>query len=273
MGKRVLTAIIFIPVVLLFVQTGGLPFFIFIASVALLAQNEFYAVTGDAQITPKRLICLLTGFLILFSAYIRTTDMLLSSQKGILAFALTFSLLLILLIHLYDKNIRYFLESLGVSLAGIFMIPWLASYLLLIRDIAPYGKEYFLLLLLGIWFTDTAAYVFGTKFGGRKLAKTISPKKTIVGFAAGIIAGLAFAFIWAFAVKIKFIRSYDIIVFGLILGVVGQTGDLVESMFKRTNMVKDTGMIFPGHGGAYDRLDSLIFAAPFLYYYLAIFVK
>ncbi|MFH1958055.1 MAG: phosphatidate cytidylyltransferase [bacterium] len=273
MGKRVLTAIIFIPVVLLLVRTGGLPFFIFIAAVALLAQNEFYAVTGDAQITPKRLVCLFAGFLILFSAYLRTTDMLLSSQKGILAFALTFSLILLIMIHLLHKNIRYFLESIGVSLAGIFMVPWLASYLILIRDIAPHGREYFLLLLLGIWFVDTAAYVLGTKFGSRKLAKTISPKKTIVGFAAGILAGLAFAFIWKLAVKIEFIMTYDIIVFGLITGVVGQIGDLVESMFKRTNLVKDTGAIFPGHGGAYDRIDSLIFAAPFLYYYLVVFIK
>jgi len=272
-GERVLTAVIFIPVVLLFVWTGGLPFFIFIAVISLLAQNEFYTVVSNDQISPKRLICFVAGFLILFSAYLRTTDALLSSQKGFLGFVLTFSLILVLLIHLFRRNVRYFLGSLGVSLAGIFMVPWLASYLILIRDISPHGREYFFMLLIGIWFVDTAAYIFGTKFGRRKLAKIVSPGKTVAGFAAGLAAGFVFMFIWQTAVKIKFLETYDIIIFALITGLIGQIGDLVESMFKRTTLIKDTGRIFPGHGGAYDRIDSLIFAAPFLYYYLIIFVK
>ena len=265
--------IILIPLVITFVWVGGLPFFIFLTAILLVAQAEFYSVSTSPQASPKKLVCLGAGFLILASSYIRTTDMLLSTQKGIPAFILTFSVIILLLIHLFNKNIRYFVDSLGISLAGIFMVPWLGSYLLLLRDIAPFGKQYFFMLLAGVWTVDTAAYAFGTKFGGRKLAKTISPKKTIAGFISGFISGMIFAFIWLTVVKINFLNWKDALFFGAVIGIAGQLGDLVESMFKRSCMVKDTGGLFPGHGGAYDRIDSIIFAAPFLYYYLVIFVK
>ncbi len=273
MLERIITAAVLIPIVIYISATGGLSFFILISLIATIALLEFYEIASSVNIKPKRAICAAIGFLILFSVYVRTTNMLLSSQKGIPAFIITFGLATLLLAHLFAKNIRYFVESIGTSLAGLFMVTWLASYLLLIRDIAPYGKEYFFLLLFGIWTVDTAAYFFGTKFGKRRLAKTISPKKTVVGFIAGVVFAFIYAFLWKLVVKINFIKTYDIIAFGIILGIIGQLGDLVESMFKRANLTKDTGKLFPGHGGAYDRLDSLIFAAPFLYYYIVIFIR
>ncbi|MCD6413499.1 MAG: phosphatidate cytidylyltransferase [Elusimicrobia bacterium] len=273
MIERIITAAILIPVVLYIAVTGGIAFFILIALISTLALLEFYKTASSPRIKPKRAICAVIGFLILFSAYLRTTNMLLSSQKGITAFIITFGLAILLLSHLFTKNIRYFVDSIGLALSGIFMVSWFSSYLLLIRDIAPYGKEYFFLLLGGIWTVDTAAYFFGTKFGKKRLAKTISPKKTIIGFIAGAIFAFIYALIWKWLVKINFIKTYDIIAFGIILGIFGQLGDLVESMFKRANLAKDTGEIFPGHGGAYDRIDSLIFAAPILYYYIVIFIR
>ena len=120
---------------------------------------------------------------------------------------------------------------------------------------------------------DTAAFIAGSKYGKKKLAKTISPKKTVIGFIAGVIAGIAFAFLWKTVVGIDFLNYADIIVMGLIVGVAGQIGDLVESMVKRAGLVKDSGNMFPGHGGAYDRIDSLLTAAPLLYYYIIIFVR
>ncbi len=273
MKQRLLTAAVVIPVVLAFIWVGTLPFFIIASAVLMIAQYEFYSIVSTTQMSPQKAICLPAGFLILASAYLRSSEMLLSTQKGIPAFVLTFSLGLLLLGHLFSKNIRYFIESLGVSLAGIFMIPWLGSYFILLRDIAPLGREYFLMLIGGVWIVDTAAYVAGSKYGRKKLAKTISPKKTVVGFSAGVIAGVAFAFLWRAVAGIKFLNCVDLIVMGLIVGVAGQIGDLVESMVKRAGLVKDSGNMFPGHGGAYDRIDSLLTAAPLLYYYIVIFIR
>ncbi|MEA2081401.1 MAG: phosphatidate cytidylyltransferase [Elusimicrobiota bacterium] len=273
MKQRLLTAAIVIPVVLAFIWVGSLPFFIIVAAVLLIAQYEFYNIVSSSQLSPQKALCLPAGFLILASAYLRSSNMLLSNQKGIPAFVLTFTLAAILIGHLFSKNIRYFIESLGVSLAGIFMIPWLGSYFILLRDIAPYGKEYFIMMIGSVWIVDTAAYIAGSKYGKKKLAKTISPKKTVVGFIAGIPAGIAFAFLWRAVTGIKFLNCADIIVMGLIAGIAGQTGDLIESMVKRSGLVKDSGGMFPGHGGAYDRIDSLLTAAPLLYYYIVIFVR
>jgi len=273
MGQRLLTAAVVIPVILAFIWVGTLPFFIVAAVILMIAQWEFYGIAASPQISPQKGICLSAGFLILASAYLRSSNMLLSSQKGIPALVLTLSLAALLVGHLFGKNIRYFIESLGVSMAGIFMIPWLGSYFILLRDIAPYGREYFLLMIGGVWIVDTAAYIVGSKYGKKKLAKTISPNKTALGFIAGVIAGVAFAFIWHLVAKLEFINTLDLVVMGLIIGISSQIGDLIESMVKRAGLVKDSGLMFPGHGGAYDRIDSLLTAAPCLYYYIVIFIR
>lgn len=273
MGQRLLTAAVVIPIILAFIWVGTLPFFIVASAVLLTAQWEFYGIAASPQISPQRGICLSAGFLILASAYLRSSNMLLSSQKGIPGLVLTFTLALLLGGHLFGKNIRYFIESTGVSLAGIFMIPWLGSYFILLRDIAPYGREYFILMIGGVWIVDTAAYIIGSKYGRKKLAKTISPNKTVIGFIAGVAAGPAFAFIWNLWAGITFLNASDLVIMGLILGIAGQIGDLVESMVKRAGLVKDSGMMFPGHGGAYDRIDSLLTAAPCLFYYIVIFIR
>ncbi|MBU4134603.1 phosphatidate cytidylyltransferase, partial [bacterium] len=272
MKQRLITAAVAIPVILTFIWVGTLPFFIIVSAVLMIAQYEFYSIVGTSQLSPQKAICLPAGFLILAAAYLRSPDMLMSTQKGIPAFVLTLSLGLLIIGHLFSKNIRYFIESMGVSLMGIFMIPWLGSYFILLRDIAPYGKEYFYMLIVGVWVVDTAAYAAGTKYGIKKLAKTISPKKTVIGAIAGVIAGVAFAFLWNAAyAEIKFLNYIDLIVMGLIVGVAGQIGDLAESMVKRAGLVKDSGNMFPGHGGAYDRIDSLLPSAALLYYYIVIF--
>jgi len=272
--ERILTAVILIPLVIFISWVGNLPFFIMIVSITLVAQWEFYEIAQrSVKISPKKGLSLFTGFLILLSTYLRTPRMLLSSQKGIPAFVLTMTIALILFSHLLSKNIRYFLESFGVSLAGIFMIPWFASYIILLRDIHPCGINYFFFLLFGVWIVDTFAFLFGTKFGKKKLARIISPKKTIVGAVAGFFGGIIFAFAWQFFSKLDFLKTKDLLIMGFIIGVFGQIGDLIESMVKRAGVVKDSGSIFPGHGGAYDRIDSLIFAAPFLYYYIVFFIR
>ena len=117
-----------------------------------------------------------------------------------------------------------------------------------------------------IWVNDSFAFLVGKNFGKRKLFVSVSPKKTQEGF----LGGLAFALIAAFIIS-KLNTDFTVVnwlVIAVIVSVIGTIGDLVESKFKRQANIKDSGTIMPGHGGILDRLDSLLFAAPFVYLYI-----
>ncbi len=117
-----------------------------------------------------------------------------------------------------------------------------------------------------IWVNDSFAFLVGKNFGKRKLFISVSPKKTQEGF----LGGLVFALIAAFIIS-KFNTDFTVVnwlVIAVIVSVIGTIGDLVESKFKRQANIKDSGTIMPGHGGILDRLDSLLFAAPFVYLYI-----
>lgn len=127
-------------------------------------------------------------------------------------------------------------------------------------------------IILGIfilaWSNDTFAYLIGRKFGKRKLMEKISPKKTVEGFFGGIVGALIASF---FIYKFTETLSIPIwVILGILVSVLGTTGDLIQSKFKRLAGVKDSGKIMPGHGGVYDRLDSIIYASPFIYLFLII---
>lgn len=117
-----------------------------------------------------------------------------------------------------------------------------------------------------IWTNDTFAYIVGKNFGKRKLFERISPKKTIEGFLGGLVfSGIASFFIFYYT---HFLSLHIWLGMAIILSVFGTLGDLIQSKFKRQAGVKDSGKLMPGHGGLFDRLDSIIFASPFVYAYL-----
>ncbi len=128
------------------------------------------------------------------------------------------------------------------------------------------GADLVFLLMLVVWGSDTAAYYTGTWIGRRPLAPSVSPKKTIEGAIGGVAGALAAAFL-ARAWFMHRLTPFDCVVVGAGLGAIGIMGDLVESMFKRGAGLKDSAAIVPGHGGILDRVDSLLYAAPALYYY------
>jgi len=131
----------------------------------------------------------------------------------------------------------------------------------------PYIVFSFLAL---IWISDSAAYVFGVTFGKRPLFKTVSPKKSIEGFVGGLSFAIMLSIIFSFYLSLN-ITLLQWIILGLLTGCTGTLGDLVQSQFKREAGVKDSGNFLPGHGGLYDRMDSIIFAAPIIYLTLTIF--
>jgi phosphatidate cytidylyltransferase len=146
------------------------------------------------------------------------------------------------------------------------------SFVLLtkIPFLIDYNTSYDPMLLVGlfiiVWTNDTFAYLVGKSIGKHKLMERISPKKTIEGFVGGLIFALVAAFLLYKYTGLLALENW--LVLGVITVVFGTIGDLVESKFKREAGVKDSGSFIPGHGGILDRLDSVIFAAPFVFYYL-----
>lgn len=167
------------------------------------------------------------------------------------------------------------LETVGRDLAlstfGLLYVPLLLSHAGLLRQL-EHGREWVALVLLIVMASDSLAYFTGMAFGRHRLYEAISPKKSVEGafggLAGGVLGTLA-AKLWL----LPQLQTADVLLLGLGVGAFSQVGDLVESMFKRSFGVKDSGTLFPGHGGLLDRLDSLLFAFPATYYYVVWFVK
>ena len=164
--------------------------------------------------------------------------------------------------------------SLLKSKRYLYIIFYIISGFVFLALIPFTNKDFEPQIILGIfilaWTNDTFAYLVGKSFGKRKLMEKISPKKTIEGFFGGMVGALFASFIFF---KFTSISEYNLIFWlflALLVSVLGTIGDLIQSKFKRLAGVKDSGNIMPGHGGVYDRLDSIVFASPFIYLFIII---
>lgn len=161
--------------------------------------------------------------------------------------------------------------SIGTTLSGIIYVPFL---FLFVQKIYFYpkinGQYYLLLFLLLTKFSDSGAYIFGSLFGRHKMAPLISPKKTWEGFAGAILMPVAVGLLFYFfdGESLKGMTLFHLIILSIIMGAAAVVGDLIESVFKREAEAKDSGNLFPGVGGVLDVLDSLLFNAPIMYFYL-----
>lgn len=181
---------------------------------------------------------------------------------------------------IFSGNTQNSLKRVSVGVFCLLYFPLLIEFMFLISELGTsrhMGNLYLLLLLALIWLTDTMAYFVGVKFGKHRKIFEASKKKSIEGF----LAGFGSAFIFAYLINLLFtlIFSYpilekwqDIIAYGIVVGVFGQLGDLMESILKRDLQVKDSSNLIPGHGGILDRYDSLLISATFLYVYF-IFIR
>ncbi len=171
-------------------------------------------------------------------------------------------LLTIRIIPMFEKR-KYF--------TSIF---YLITSIVFLTLIPNYSGKYEPIIIAGAflitWVNDSFAYLVGKNFGRHKLLERISPKKTVEGFVGGFIFSLLAGYLLGI-----FSHSLSItlwLIISIIMSIFGTLGDLIQSKFKRQAGVKDSGTIMPGHGGIYDRLDSVIFASPFLYAFLQILV-
>ncbi|MCX5750480.1 MAG: phosphatidate cytidylyltransferase [Candidatus Saganbacteria bacterium] len=152
----------------------------------------------------------------------------------------------------------------AVTVLGMIYVGWFFSYLFFIRALTAHGAFLFFLVIT-IWFNDSGAYLVGKTFGRHRLNPLISPKKTIEGAVAGFLISIIAAIIFSYFIQMGLVHA---IILGIIVGGMAQVSDLVESMLKRDAGVKDSGQVFPGHGGVLDRMDSFILTAPIMYYYI-----
>jgi len=157
------------------------------------------------------------------------------------------------------------LEPVANTMLAVIYVGWLLGYGILLHQTSPLGDELVLFVVGVTWVGETAAYLVGSTLGRHPLAPAISPRKTLEGAAAQLVASLGTAALLG-AWLLPDCGGGVAVLAGGVLGVVGQVGDLAESVLKRSVGTKDTGGLIPGHGGVLDRIDSLLFNLPAFYY-------
>jgi len=268
MKQRIISALIMLPL-LVFVYIGGIPFFIICACIAEVGMYEFYHGYEQIDIHPnKTLGCVLTllMYIIVFYGEFFSSKALVYSHLLLLWVFLSVCTGLCITLLKPDHNI---LDGPITSL-GVFYIGFFVVHAVLI-DRLPRYSEIVWLVFLSAFGADIFAYFVGCAIGKRKLCPTISPKKTVEGAIGGVIGSTLLCGLFGY------ICFKELIIHCLIIGFLGSffamTGDLVASAFKRKMGIKDYGNLIPGHGGILDRFDSVLFVAPFVYYYTIIFIK
>lgn len=257
--KRWLTALVLLPLLALLIGKGGrICFALVVGLVAAVGLLEYYALVLSRETMAIKAAGLAFGLALTASFYLgglrATPAMLVLAFLGLAMICLT----------RFDTQTSG-PEMLYKQVTGLIYIPFLLGHLILIRG-WDQGMTWTFLLMAVIIAGDTAAYYVGRALGRHKLAPSISPGKTVEGAVGGLAANLLTGALFKKYCFPEFSWGYWIALI-MIMGGLGQTGDLVESILKRSVGLKDSGMIFPGHGGLLDRIDALLFAAPGLYYF------
>jgi phosphatidate cytidylyltransferase len=162
-------------------------------------------------------------------------------------------------------------RDVAYAILAFIYIPFLLMHMVMLRQ-TQFGIQWLMVMMLIVMTNDSAAYYIGSNFGRNRLYPLVSPKKSI----EGALGGLAGSICGTLLAKFTFFQQLtlvDALVTAIVIGLLGQAGDLFESLLKRSFGVKDSGTIFPGHGGVLDRLDSILFAAPATYYYVVYFFQ
>ncbi|HHU75611.1 MAG TPA: phosphatidate cytidylyltransferase [Firmicutes bacterium] len=255
---RALTALAGIPVLLFFAYLGKYWYAFLILSISLLALKEFIALTRKKNTGLMGAIAYLFVPAALYAVYLRDLSLI------IFFWMLLFAILNLVPVFM-QGGVKYW-ES-AVTFWGILYTVGLPGFLLAIRFLQD-GFLLTLLLFFAIWAADICAYLFGRKIGKTPLAPKVSPKKTVEGFLAGLVASTIAGAALMFFFPLACLGWPGGALLGAFCGFAGALGDLGQSALKRSAGVKDSGSLLPGHGGILDRFDSLLFAAPFYYFFL-----
>ncbi len=304
---RVGVALVAIPCILFLCYQGGVLFLLFVLAIGILALLEFFTLAKAKGGNPQTAVAILglsslhlsffheqiQNFILPF--FINSGGISLLMKLQLFLTALFLFLTLVLVVELFRNKGSIFLNAgftiFGVMYVGIFLASLTGirelfgaefPYHLAIQffpdssalsDAALHATTYtwggltIIAILVSIWMCDTAAYFGGLSMGKHKLFPRVSPNKSWEGAVWGFIGALITMIIFQYYF-LPYLKVHQAIIIGVIIGVFGQIGDLIESLLKRDAGVKDSSGLIPGHGGILDRFDSLIFVSPILYLYI-----
>lgn len=265
--KRLSSAILGLPMVIIVLLFGNKYIIdIAMAIVAIISLQEYFNAFNKYK--PIKWIAYLLAVLISFVHFVPEEQLF-----TCIGLSVPF-IIAVLFIELIIKDLKISIIDIAISLFGIFYVVLFTMFIPLLAG-AEYGKILIWYAIITAWGCDTFAYVAGKtlKLGKHKFSK-ISPKKSIEGCIAGLIGGVLLSLLYTFCMEkfagfqISYIR---ILIISFILTIIGQFGDFAASSIKRFVGIKDFSNLIPGHGGLLDRIDSLIFIAPFAYILLILF--
>jgi phosphatidate cytidylyltransferase len=262
LATRLLTATVVAPLILLLLYFGpAWAWFALVFVASGIGAAEFFGMTHPndrvARAAGVAMTLVVSGVLWQWGTDARVVVMLIA--------AIPFAAMTLALARLGDVSTAAL--RMAATAFGPLWLGMLTMLALLRRDTGDRGADYVVMALMFAWFADTGGYFVGRRLGRHKLYEAVSPKKTIEGFAGAILG----AVLGAFLAHFWFLRSIplvDAIVLAIAAGVLGQLGDLGESLLKRSTGVKDSGEIVPGHGGILDRIDALFVTSALVYLYV-----
>ncbi|MDH7515622.1 MAG: phosphatidate cytidylyltransferase [Bacteroidota bacterium] len=301
LGARILVAVVAIPCILLLAWLGGYFWFAFVAAVMGFSVREFAALSRRKGAFPQTPAMLGGGFALLLVflherlaadiASVTGAAIPVPSTGQALVWVCILFMLVVLTTELF-RNRGSALANAGATVLGTLYIGLFLGTAVGVREIFsvtefPVGKVFgtvewnpamqsrlhawggftMISILATIWICDTAAYFGGVAMGRTPLFPRVSPKKTWEGAACGFVTAVA-TMVAARYLVLDYLTTGQAVVIGVIVGAAGQIGDLVESLFKRDAGVKDSSEMLPGHGGVFDRFDSLLYVAPLVFLYL-----
>lgn len=262
--QRLRVTALYVPVIVVLIWLGG---WIFAAGVALalaLAGYEFGAINQREGLRPSRFLILAGVVAVVLARRLLAFDRVAELITLILVITMTWHVLD------YERGAERSGTDFALTLTGILYLGWLGAYFVSLRD-AQGGMWWVLLALPTVWLADGAAYLVGSRVGRRRMTPRLSPKKTWEGYLAGLLLGtLGAAGLAALYANVALpgagISLRSGLVLGLFISALAPIGDLGVSMIKRELQIKDTGSLFPGHGGAFDRLDTWLWAGTLAFY-------
>ncbi|MBE9512822.1 MAG: phosphatidate cytidylyltransferase [Chloroflexi bacterium] len=272
--KRTITSLWYVSLLVVVVWFGGKPgLTTLIVIFGVLAALEFYRMVATAKVPP------LTYFGLVWTAFFilsRNSELLSLLEVHfnpdlLTPLLLTSALVLSLIGILARRQKEGAFTSWAWTMAGILYIGWLLSHMVALRGLPDsdiVGRNLVFFVLFVTWVSDTTAFFIGRRFGQHKLVPSISPGKTWEGAIGGICGAIAVSTLFFAPTPFQLPLVYwQAILLSALASILGQVGDLVESLLKRNMGVKDSGWLMPGHGGILDRIDSLVFAGTVVYYY------
>jgi phosphatidate cytidylyltransferase len=270
MNKRVISGVLGAVLWLGLIFGGGLSYAFSIAVLIIWGIKEYTDLMKYQGLRPQTHVILFISLLLLVVIFVVTNYPALIEgnplhhSERFLTLMLIVTFFIIFINELLSGTPEQGLVNAAVNLFGTVYIGFLFAYMLLLRYLpGADGLFYVLFTIFVTWGNDTSAYYCGSRFGKHKLSPKISPNKSVEGAAAGLIGGLITAVVMGLIFK-KSLLLMGLMGFIVVAG--GQCGDLIESIIKRNAGVKDSGTFLPGHGGVLDRFDSLLTAAPLVYY-------